>query len=89
MLAAGDLGFDVMNVHFFWSNHYTASAGDHGIMFSKNTIKFLEKDAFRIAINDVELYTGVRALKIGGTATYGVGVVRDAGSSTWIANIVS
>jgi hypothetical protein len=89
VLQAGDLGFDVMGVHFFWSNHYTASAGDHGIMFGQKAIKFLEKQPFRIAINDIELYVGARTMKIGGTATYGTGVIRDSGSSTWIANVIS
>lgn len=89
VLPAGYLG-NVAGVECYWSNHYTASTGDHGIMFSQNAIRLVERMPFTIAIDATEEGVGNRGIRIGGTTMYGVAGTRGTSATTnpWIVDLV-
>ena len=86
----GYQGFAPLGVQIYASNNYTASSGNHGIMFAMRGIRFAEHLPFMVKVIDTELYVNQRALKIGGTTIYGVAGTRDTTTTNkWIVDIVS
>jgi len=86
----GYQGFAPLGVPIYASNNYTASTGNHGIFFAKRAIRMLEAMPFRVNIDRSKLFNDERALKIGGTAIYGVGGTRDTSTTNkWIVDVVS
>jgi hypothetical protein len=86
----GYQGFAPLGVPIYASNNYTASSGNHGIMFAKRGIRMNEAMPFRVNIDRTKLLNDERALKIGGTTIYGVGGTRATSTTNpWIVDIVS
>ena len=89
-LPTGYLGVAPWGVECYYSNNYTASAGNHGMMFSREAFQLHEHMPFTVAIDSSEIGVQSRSIKFGGTAIYGVGGVRDTSTTNaWVADIVS
>jgi len=87
---AGFLGIAPWGVNVYWSNHYTASSGNHGMMFSKGAFLMLEKMPFTVSIDSSEQLVRDRVIRIGGTTIYGVSGQRDSSTANLgVVDIVS
>jgi hypothetical protein len=90
VMPAGYLGAAPFGVECYWSNHFTSSSGDHGMMFSKNAIRLVERLPFTISIDATQEMVETRAVKLGGTAVYGVAGQRGTSATTnpWVVDLV-
>jgi len=92
VLPSGFLGVSPAGVEVYWNNHYTASSGNHGMMFSKNAIRCYDQVPLKIEMDMSEMWVRDRVVRIGATTMYGLGSARDGGSTgtnLWICDVVS
>lgn len=89
-LPTGYLGVAPWGVECYYSNNYTASAGNHGMMFAREAFQLHEHMPFTVAIDASEIGVATRSIKFGGTTIYGVGGVRDTSTTNaWVADVIS
>jgi hypothetical protein len=89
-VVTGNLGITPGGVGIYWSNNADESSGLHSIMFSKQALGVRMKEEFTVGIDASELNVGARSLKIGMSAWYGVGGLRDSATTNkFIVDIIS
>ena len=89
-LEAGSMGVGPLGVEIFWDNNIVESSGLHSIMGTSEALAYVEKMPFRVEVDATTLYVGNRSIRIGGTAFYGVGGLRDTSTTNkFLVDIIS
>lgn len=89
-LPTGYLGVAPWGVECYYSNNYTVSSGNCGMMFAKQGLRLLEHKPFEVAIDASEIGVASRTIKFGGTTIYGVAGVRDTSTTNkFVVAVVS